>query len=163
MRVGITGHQRLADDAAWSWVREALIQEIQPSQKTVGISSLAIGADQLFAECVLGFGGALVAVIPFPDYSRTFASENDLLQYQRLLGEAEQVITLSGETDDESSYLAAGEMVVQESEMLVAVWDGLPAKGKGGTGDIVNFAVGLNKRVLHIEPLSKHIKEIIKS
>ncbi len=163
MRVGITGHQRLADDAAWSWVRDALIQEIQPSQDTVGISSLAIGADQLFAECVLNFGGSLIAVIPFPDYSRTFESDNERLRYQQLLGAAEQVITLPGEQDEESSYLAAGEMVVQESEMMVAIWDGLPAKGKGGTGDIVSFAVSLNRRVVHLEPIYKQIKEISKS
>lgn len=163
MRVGITGHQRLADDAAWHWVWGALVQEIQPSHETVGISSLAIGADQLFAECVLKFGGSLIAVIPFPDYSRTFRSENERLRYEQLLGAAEQVITLPGERDEESSYLTAGELVVQESEMMVAVWDGLPAKGKGGTGDIVSFAVSLNRRVLHIEPIHKQIKEISKS
>jgi hypothetical protein len=40
----------------------------------------------------------------------------------------------------ERAHLAAGQVVVDRSERLVAVWDGKPARGIGGTADIVSYA-----------------------
>jgi hypothetical protein len=40
----------------------------------------------------------------------------------------------------EQAHLAAGQAVVDRSERLVAVWDGKPARGIGGTADIVSYA-----------------------
>jgi hypothetical protein len=36
--------------------------------------------------------------------------------------------------------MRAGEKVVDLSDTLLAVWDGLPAKGYGGTADVVTYA-----------------------
>ena len=44
----------------------------------IGVTSLAIGADQLFADAVLQLGGELEAVIPFAEYDRTFDNSSDL-------------------------------------------------------------------------------------
>ena len=38
------------------------------------------------------------------------------------------------------AHLTAGQAVVDRSERLVAVWDGKPARGIGGTADIVSYA-----------------------
>lgn len=40
----------------------------------------------------------------------------------------------------EQAHLAAGQAVVDRSERLVTVWDGKPARGIGGTADIVSYA-----------------------
>ena len=45
---------------------------------------------------------------------------------------------VSAETED--AYRAAGEAVVERSDVLLAVWDGQPAKGIGGTGEVVAAA-----------------------
>ena len=55
MKVGITGHQKLNDPSAWSDVCKQLGELLNDAEKPlIGLTSLAIGADQLFAEVVLG-------------------------------------------------------------------------------------------------------------
>jgi len=41
-----------------------------------------------------------------------------------------------GEVTDEDAYMAAGRRVVDLSDVMIAVWNAKPAKGKGGTADI---------------------------
>ena len=49
--VGVTGHRALADPDSWSWVRAEIDVAIDDlAVPLVGISSLAGGADQVFAE-----------------------------------------------------------------------------------------------------------------
>ena len=47
------------------------------------ISSLAEGADQIFAEHVLDAGGALTADIPSAHYGRSFAATAEKAAYRR--------------------------------------------------------------------------------
>ena len=74
IRIGITGHQRLDDETTWQWVRSALADAVARSPRPfAGLSSLAIGADQLLASIVLDQDGTLEVVVPFPDYRSRFA------------------------------------------------------------------------------------------
>jgi hypothetical protein len=36
--------------------------------------------------------------------------------------------------------MEGGKVVVDRAEVLIAVWDGLPARGLGGTADVVAYA-----------------------
>lgn len=148
MHIGITGHQRLPDDHAWQWVAEALRSHLEKARRPfVGVTSLAIGADQLFARLVLELGGAIYA---FADIERSFAPE-DVARYRRLVqGTSVEVLNVPG--TDEDAYLAAGQRVVDLSDTLLAVWDGMPAKGKGGTADIVTYAKRRAVPIVHINP-----------
>ena len=38
------------------------------------------------------------------------------------------------------AYEQAGRYIVEHSDVLLAVWDGLPARGRGGTAEIVAWA-----------------------
>ena len=38
------------------------------------------------------------------------------------------------------AYVAANERMLASVEILVAVWDGIPAQGRGGTADVVEQA-----------------------
>src|ERR1700733_7737131 len=50
-RLGITGHQRLEDPAAWPWVEEVVGRELDAAAAPlVVVTSLAVGADQLAAR-----------------------------------------------------------------------------------------------------------------
>jgi polyphosphate kinase 2 (PPK2 family) len=40
----------------------------------------------------------------------------------------------------EDAYLAAGRWIVDHADRLVAVWDGRPARGRGGTAEVVAYA-----------------------
>ncbi|HEX3530979.1 MAG TPA: hypothetical protein VH988_28290 [Thermoanaerobaculia bacterium] len=129
----------------------------------MGISSLAIGADQLFAEVVLRQGGALHAVLPFEGYERTFAAGAARHRYFELLRRAASVETLPARANDEESYLAAGQRIVDLADRMIAVWDGEKAAGLGGTGDIVEYARKVGKEVLHIDPVRRKTSTLILS
>lgn len=157
-RVGITGHQRLDDETAWSWVEATLRSTCRSfGRPLIGISSLAVGADQLFAEVVLELGGALEVVVPFPAYPDRFDS-GGRRNYEALLSRAAKVRTLVAAESDEHGYLAAGQAIAMESEVLVAVWNGRRPKGLGGTADVVAFARSLGRQIVHLNPESRTIE-----
>jgi hypothetical protein len=160
MRIGVTGHQRLSEAANWLWVREELDRLLLPMQAPlIGITSLAIGADQLFATAVLLHGGLLEIIIPFSGYESTFSEACDRQEYDRLLQCAARVDILVTDGTKEEAYFAAGKNIVNRSELLIAVWDGKPAVGLGGTGDIVNYAMRQHMRTIHINPTTHNVAE----
>jgi hypothetical protein len=138
-RVGITGHRDLADPTC-RLVSAGIATELERFHPLHGISSLAEGADQIFAEQVLRAGGTLTAVIPCADYGRGFATSAGKAAYRQLRARAEDVIELPFASPSEEAYWAAGQRVVDLADVLLAVWDGSPSGGVGGTADIVAFA-----------------------
>ena len=155
-RVGITGHQRLDNPADWLWVEEIVGKELDAvPTPVVVVTSLAIGADQLVARLGIARGAAIHAVLPFPDIERTFAAE-DLQAYRQLASRA-TVEVLQTPGTDEDAYLAAGRRVVALSNLMIAVWDAKPAKGKGGTADIVTYAIKSGVPVIGINPVERTI------
>lgn len=156
-KVGITGHQRLDNPSAWAWVESVMGKALDALEPPlVAISSLAIGADQLLASLVLSRGGELHAVIPFQGYERTFGPE-DVEAYRRILTKARAVEYLRTEGTDEDKYLAAGKRIVEMADVIIAVWDRKPAKGKGGTADIVSYILQRGVRLIHINPMDHSI------
>ena len=153
-RVGITGHQRLEAEEEWLWVTSAMREQLMKvSLPLIGVTSLAIGADQLLARLVLELGGTIHAVLPFADIERSFSAA-DIDAYRELVQQATvEVLQVSG--SDEDRYLAAGHRVVELSDVMLAVWDGRPAKGKGGTADVVAYAIRHDVRLIHINPVSR--------
>lgn len=140
MKVGISGHQQLPDNALL-FIRSGIEQVLRRFTRGFsGVCSLAEGADQLFAEIVLRMGGYLHIIIPCSEYETTFDSGEAVLRFRNLLEEAHQVETLNYARPSEEAFLEAGRRVVESSQLLIAVWDGLEAEGKGGTGDIVRYA-----------------------
>ncbi|HYP52057.1 MAG TPA: hypothetical protein VEQ42_00870 [Pyrinomonadaceae bacterium] len=158
MRVGISGHQRLRDPGGWEWVRGRMrdcLASLPPP--VVGLTSLAVGADTLFAELVLELGGALEVIVPFAGYEGGFESEGDRREYRRLFGAAARVEVLGGNATDEEGYYAAGKRIADLSDLLVLVWDGKPAAGLGGTGDIAEYARRTHKPFLHLNPETRTV------
>lgn len=149
MRVGVTGHQQLPD-----LVEQLVVADL--SSRYAGrrglrcVSSLAAGADQLVARELLRLGAALEVVVPSQGYAALFTSPVERRAYEGLLAEASEVTVLAFRAPSEDAFLAAGYEVVERSDEVVAVWDGLPARGRGGTADVVEYAenLGLPVRVL---------------
>jgi hypothetical protein len=123
----------------------------------IGISSLAAGADQLFAEIVLQNGGTLEAIIPFADYEKTFTEQEDRDTYRSLLDSVANVELLDQGDSNEEAYLLAGKRVVDLSELVLALWDGKPAQGLGGTADVVQYARDQNKKIIHLNPTTREV------
>jgi hypothetical protein len=149
MRIGITGHRELAQpDWVKQQIRDILAAQTVPLADIIGVTSLAIGADQLFAQAVIEGGGQLHAILPMPDYARTFSTA-ELPEYERLLALASIVDVLPALSTDEDSFFEAGKQVVDRSEFTIAVWNGKPAAGPGGTGDVVEYALKQQKNCVH--------------
>ena len=148
MRIGITGHQRLKLESDWATVK-AKIDEIlaQAGQPLIGVTSLAIGADQIFADAILARRGKLEVVIPFYGYERKFDEGPNRQSYRRLIERASAVDVLPARESDEAGYFEAGKRVVDLSDRMIAVWNGLPAGGLGGTADVVRYAEQKNKTI----------------
>jgi hypothetical protein len=154
MRVGITGHQRLQDSI---WVKHELVRILQiQAPPLIGVTSLALGADQLFSQAVLDCGGSLHVIVPMPSYAHDFAAEA-LAEYERLLSAASEVDILPAAASKEEAYFVAGKKVVEQSDLLIAVWNGKPAAGLGGTGDVIQYAMTHGKRYIHINPVTQQI------
>jgi hypothetical protein len=138
--VGITGHQNLSDRCA-ELVR-AEIDGILARLQTpfVGLTSLAAGADQIFADAVLSAGGQLSVVVPSNDIESTFEDPYARARYQILVERAIETTQLPFADPGEEAYWVAGQAVVDRCMLLIAVWDGEPAGGLGGTADVVRYA-----------------------
>jgi len=159
MRVGITGHQRLEDSEGWPWVAGVMREELaRVAPPLVGVTSLAVGADQLLAQLILERGGTIHAVLPFANIERSFAPE-DVSTYRQLVRQA-TIEVLDTPGTDEDAYLAAGQRVVEMSDLIVAVWNGKPAKGKGGTADVVAYARRRGVPLIHIDPVARTVRRL---
>lgn len=138
MRIGVTGHQALPESTLPAITR-AVRAQLEAAADVTGVSSLAAGADQLFCSVVLGLGGELEIIVPSDHYESTL-SGSALLLYYRLLAEAKDVRRLDYARPSEEAFLAAGKEVVERCDLILAIWDGRPAGGLGGTADIVRYA-----------------------
>jgi hypothetical protein len=127
------------------------------------VSPLAEGTDQLVATEALQLGYALHVPIPCPatTYSAAFqtsppgAGEDPRTALARLLAQAQSVQILDdspGATLDPAAYAAVGRTVLRHTDVLIAVWDGAPAAGPGGTGEVVDQARAWKLPVVRIDP-----------
>jgi hypothetical protein len=160
MKVGMTGHQRLGSEATVTWLSDTLEGIIRQYHIDVGITSLAIGADQLYAEVLSKANIPYIAIIPCEGYETTFQNTDDLVRYQELLQKASEKIQLPFEKPSETAFYVAGKKIANLSDVLLTIWNGLPAKGLGGTGDIVKYALSIKKPVVHLNPITQTIREI---
>ncbi|MFE3206207.1 hypothetical protein [Embleya sp. NPDC059237] len=140
MRIGVTGHRGLTGNLA-EQVQDRLRKLVdgRRSAELVGISCIADGPDAWFARAVLDVGGRIEVVIPASDY-KAGLPEWHHNEYEALLGSASQVYETGFRDSDEKAHMAGSEILVGMAEHLIAVWDGQPARGYGGTADVVDYA-----------------------
>ncbi|MET7686890.1 hypothetical protein ABZT06_02645 [Streptomyces sp. NPDC005483] len=155
MRVGITGHRGLPEDVA-AKVRELLLKEAGSYDDLVGVSCLADGPDTWWAQAVLEAGGRLEVVVPAAGY-RSALPDWHHPAYDSLVERADVVRHTGLSEPAPEAFQAGSELLVRVSDLLIAVWDGLPARGYGGTADAVDYAhqVDVPVRVLWPEGASR--------
>jgi hypothetical protein len=140
--VGMTGHAGLPPPTA-----ELVTTALRDTLRTyvpnlVGVTMLGPGADQLFARVVLELSGILHVVQPTVgmQYRDGFEDQAAQAGYDELYGQASHVQALEHTQSTEQAHMDAGKVVVDRSSVMVAVWDGQPARGLGGTADVVAYA-----------------------
>lgn len=151
LRVGVTGHRNLdSRDDLLPTIHEAvrglctrLFGTKGPLPPVVVLSALAEGADRLAAkELMAGAGAALEVVLPLSpeDYLSDFGSVESRAEFLQLLGQAAATWQAPASRTREEAYERAGHRIVDRSDAVVALWDGRPARGRGGTATIVSYA-----------------------
>ena len=127
------------------------------------VSALAEGADQWVAGEAQQLGYELQVVLPFErqEYEKDF-DENARREHCRLRALASAVFELDGcRAHANASYLAAGLVVLNQSDLLIALWDGKDPQGVGGTGQIVQEALRRGIPIVWVNwasPSEWHIK-----
>lgn len=176
VRVGVTGHRRL--DRAVAEVLSSRVNEVLRAVATAQeavradnpdvfdgapvlrvISPLATGADQVVARAGLALGWTLQSPLPFPreEYARDFAEGEERQAFEALLARSGAVFELDGRRGQETAaYTAVGRLVVEQSDVLIAVWDGEGERGAGGTAQIVREAREAGRLVVRIDSAAPH-------
>lgn len=170
LRVAVTGHRpnRLHIGTGEvrrqiGWVLGAL-REGSRGQSRVAVSALAEGADRIFAEVALASGFRLEVLLPFSsaDYETTFGDAATTADYRALLSRAQSVTELRGDlSNTKGAYEAVGRASVAGAGILVAVWDGAPAAGRGGTPEIVDHALACDVPVIWIDAARIRLPRLI--
>lgn len=166
--LGVTGHRDVQDKTQLLILLNNEITTLKqnyPHSPLLALSSLAEGADRLFAQVAMEKGIPLHVVLPFEkeeyerDFSATDTKEETVSEFREMYEYAQQtggvycvetvipgsepMLSLTnhpqGSLYRDLQYARAGMYLAQRCHILFALWDGLPARGLGGTAQVVNF------------------------
>ena len=188
IQIGVTGHRDLVNsDKLIAALRDALTtkvkelsgcnENLQTPVKYAIISPLAEGADRLVAsEAMRLLDADLEVVLPMSkaEYMEDFEAPESRAEFEGLLAQAKNKHELIRRSLAEAypamdahkrrvpAYKKVGHYVVDNCDILIAIWDGKPPKSDAGTGAIVAYAKEKNKPIILIpanEPLKTEVIE----
>ncbi|MEM7366528.1 MAG: hypothetical protein AAF525_21140, partial [Pseudomonadota bacterium] len=157
-----TGHRphRLRDTPALRREIDALLAQLKrehADKSLVVVSPLAEGADRIVARMAMeNHGYQLMVPLPLPWelYATDFGDESRA-EFAELLGKAERYYELplrfgtaeslatridgQPNPDRDRQYALVGAFLAEFCDDLIAVYDGQPAAGEGGTGQVVDW------------------------
>jgi hypothetical protein len=128
------------------------------------VSALAEGADTLVAERAAAQGWRIDACLPFAraTYVEDFPDGHSRERFDSLLAKATAIFAVPGaRTSETVAYEAAGRVMLDQSDIVLALWDGDPARGRGGTAQIVAEAVARHIPVIHIDTRQPGAPELL--
>jgi hypothetical protein len=162
--IGITGHRDSPDRVDAGHVKKLLsatfrrLRDENPKRSLVLLTTLAPGSDSWAATCAADEEIPYVVVLPLPYeiYREDFATPDALQAFHRQIAGAEYYVEMpmrAGRASKLTSrgsdpgnqqrraqqYAQAGAYIVERAHQMVAVWDGEPAWGPGGTGEVVSW------------------------
>lgn len=171
LNVGITGHRakalgdeltvnvRKTLDTVFASLKQAAfdlrVRESELFDPTDPIlrlhTPLASGSDQLAAQSARANEFQMRALLPFTveEYQRDFRGE-ELALFNEHLNDADTVMALPGDRSAQDGYVLVGKAVIATSDVIIAIWDGEPANGPGGTAHVVELALRESVPVIHL-------------
>jgi hypothetical protein len=164
LRVAVSGHRILTDtERVWKGVEHALDYLSGRSRTLEVFSSLAEGADRLVAEAVLRRAGtSLTVILPMAEeaYLADFGPDGSpsRLHYQALRARASRILAAEAYPERHEAYALAGRRVVDASDILLALWDGEPAQGRGGTAQVVEHARICGKEIIIVRTGNRNVQ-----
>jgi hypothetical protein len=176
LTIGVTGHRlhrlegidlvalRATVDATLSDIAVAMEAEREKHSALFShdsanprlVSALADGADSIVSQSALAAGWRVDACLPFArdTYGKDFAVGEPHAEFVSLLSQMSAVFELDGDHSAQetrnAAYETVGRLVLEQSDVLLAVWDGDPGRGRGGTSRVVAEAVARHIPVIHV-------------
>jgi hypothetical protein len=140
VKLGVSGHRFLHDVPVLEKAMHAVLSRVSEryaGHKLEMYNPLAPGADQLAAAMALQENIPLIVLLPLPQeqYLEEFPDESREVFF-RLMRRAQKVIQIEV-VEGEHRYRSLANYLIGQMDLLVAVWNGLPARGPGGTGEVV--------------------------
>jgi hypothetical protein len=133
--------------------RYSVFFDEKPAHLTM-ISALADGADRMAARSALRNGLSLTSALPFPiaDYETDFPEQASRDEYADLLARSSRTLVLPGNKEGEPrEYDTVGRIILDNADIILAVWDSGPSGGRGGTTDLIERAAALGLPVIHLD------------
>lgn len=149
MIVAVTGHRDVVIDTRLiEEIDTFLVKVLEKHTSITLLSALADGADSLVAKCALKYENVSLEV-PLPLVKDA---------YMQTLQDKENFVTLLKASTyshvipkvHEHPYENLGHYLVDNSDVLLALWDGTYNAKLGGTGEVVSYAKSKNHTVIHI-------------
>ena len=153
IRVGVTGHRphrlKLSDGVLRKRIASVIATlrhagKNAPANDVEIVSALAEGADVIVAQVGVELGCRLTAVLPFKpkDYESTFSDKQHKTVFRRLFARANERVVLPGSLRRATAgYVDVGLETLARSDIVLTIWDGAPAQGRGGTPEILQSAL----------------------
>jgi hypothetical protein len=123
----------------------------------------AEGADLLGIRAAIALGLDLSYVVPFGinDYQDEFSSSS-AAEAAANFSQASSIFQLPGKRDEgERAYERANEIIVSNSDVVIAVWDGEQANGRAEPAEAVRTAIAKRVPIIVIDPRSPYTPEIL--
>lgn len=123
---------------------EKTLLELKPDK---AISGMALGVDSYAANVCIKLGIPFIAAIPFIGQEKMWPDKSKKAYHALLSKAAEKVIVCEGAYAPYKMQIR-NEWMVNNADILIGVWDG----SKGGTGNCIEYAKSIGKKIIIIDP-----------
>jgi hypothetical protein len=182
LSVGVTGHRELISDldsieqsilTVLNTLRHAVHSAAEedaaffsPAKPKIRFATMAAeGADLSGANAAIKAGADVALIMPFAwdEYCADFQPAN-LSRVHQFLASASSCFELPGRRDEgPRAYERANDVILENIDLLIAVWDGERARGRAGTGDVVQRAATMGLPIIVIDPKQPGVPTILEA
>jgi hypothetical protein len=131
------------------------------------LTSLAEGADRIGAEEALARNLPLDVVLPMglDAFRHDFSTDQSRAAFDTLISKADRVLVLDAEATDAQTrdrlYGNGADALLESSDIIIAIWDGRPPAGRGGTAMTIDAACRRGTPVITIPASGNGVAELI--
>lgn len=155
MKIAITGHRpnKLGNDYNFTGplmkkITVKLQSIIEDKKPNLIITGMALGIDTLWANLAIKNNIPFIAAIPCEGHESRWPDSSKKIYYEILIHPLCTIHYVSEDTYTAWCMQKRNEYMVDECDLLVAVWDGTP----GGTYNCVKYAKEQKKEIIRINP-----------
>ena len=163
--MGGFGHRQLEGSQALPYVQlschRILVALAARYPRLKAVSSLASGADTVFAQCAKALAIPQEFILPFAQFEADFTDAETLARYQRLQEGNRTIQRLAFPERDQRAYRKSMETVVFRSHLLIAAWDGRCSGSPGGTWQAVSLCERLGRSLVQIDTEAKQLHLLV--